>query len=391
MRSGGGLGSILYSWRKARQSGGVVRFYRRMRLRNACKTCALGMGGQRGGMRNETGTGLEVCKKSIQAQAADMQPPIPPDFFAAHSHAELCRWDHAQLEDAGRIAFPLLYEEGTSHWRRIPWSEALDRAAAALRATPPAQALFYSSGRSSNEAAFLLQCFARVYGTNNVNNCSYYCHQASGVGLGLAIGSGTATITHEDLEHADFALVLGANPASNHPRLISRLVDIRRRGGTVVVVNPFREAGLVRFRIPSRPASLLFGTRVSDLYVQPHIGGDVAFLKGVAKAVVEAGGIEREYIERFTAGTRPWSATCGRRLGRSWNIRAACRWPPCSGPPSSTCGPTAPFSSGRWESRSTCTASTTCWPSRTWRFCAAWSASRTQGCCPSAGTPTCRA
>ena len=302
MRSGGGLRSIFYSWRKARQSGGVLRFYRRMRLQNACKTCALGMGGQRGGMRNETGNGLEVCKKSIQAQAADMQPPIAPEFFAAHSHAELCRWDHAQLEDAGRIAFPLLYEEGASHWRRIPWSEALERAAGALRATPPAQALFYSSGRSSNEAAFLLQCFARVFGTNNVNNCSYYCHQASGVGLGLAIGSGTATVTHEDLEHADFALVLGANPASNHPRLISRLVDIRRRGGSVVVINPFREAGLVRFRIPSRPASLLFGSRVSDLYVQPHIGGDVAFLKGVAKGVVEAGGVEREYIERFTTG-----------------------------------------------------------------------------------------
>ncbi|MFQ5599909.1 MAG: molybdopterin-dependent oxidoreductase, partial [Candidatus Krumholzibacteriia bacterium] len=282
MRSGGGLAAILYSWRKARQSGGVLEFYRRMRAKNACKTCALGMGGQHGGMRIETGGSREVCKKSFQAQAADMMPPIPEEFFQQHSHAELVSWDHKRLEDAGRIGFPLLYEEGDSHWRRIGWKEALERTAEALRSTPPSGSIFYASGRSSNEAAFLLQCFARVYGTNNINNCSYYCHQASGVGLGMAIGTGTATVEHEDLEHADFAMVVGANPASNHPRLITRLVDIRRRGGTVVVVNPVRELGLVRFSIPSRPMSLLFGSRVSDVYVQPHIGGDIAFLKGVS-------------------------------------------------------------------------------------------------------------
>jgi len=300
MRSGGGWPSILYGVRKARESGGLLRFYRRMRLKNACKTCALGMGGQRGGMRNETSHGLEVCKKSFQAQAADMQPPIPADFFTVHSHAELSTWDHKQLEDAGRIGFPLLRAGGESHWRRIAWKEAFELAAAALRATPPQRAHFYSSGRSSNEAAFLLQCFARAYGTNNINNCSYYCHQASGVGLGLALGTGTATVTHEDLEHADFALVLGANPASNHPRLITRLVDVRRRGGAVVIVNPLREVGLVRFRIPSRPRSLLFGSRVSDVYVQPHIGGDIPFLIGVGKHVLESGGADRDFIANHT-------------------------------------------------------------------------------------------
>jgi molybdopterin-dependent oxidoreductase alpha subunit len=253
-------------------------------------------------MHNESGNALEVCKKSFQAQAADMMPPIPENFYAQHTHQELLGWDHKQLEDAGRIGFPVLYEEGSTHWRRIGWKEALERAATALRDTPPAQTMFYSSGRSSNEAAYLLQCFARVYGTNNINNCSYYCHQASGVGLGMAIGAGTATVDHEDVEHADFALLVGANPASNHPRLITRLVDIRKRGGRVIVVNPLREPGLVRFRIPSRPLSLLFGSRVSDVYVQPHIGGDIAFLKGVAKGVLEADAIDRDYIERYTTG-----------------------------------------------------------------------------------------
>lgn len=301
MQSGGGLPALLYSWRKARETGNVWRFWQRMRARNTCKTCALGMSG----MHNESGHGLEVCKKSFQAQAADMQPPIPEAFFQRHALADLLRFDPKQMEDAGRIGFPLLLDEGDTHFRRLAWDRALDLAAGALRDTPPAQAMFYASGRSSNEAAFLLQCLARAYGTNNVNNCSYYCHQASGVGLGMAVGTGTATVAMEDLEHADFALVVGANPASNHPRLITRLVDIRRRGGAVVVVNPLRELGLVRFRIPSRPRSLVFGSQVSDLYVQPHIGGDIAFLKGVTKHVVESGGMDRDFVERHTSG---WAA-----------------------------------------------------------------------------------
>ncbi len=303
MRSGGGWAALRYSLRKARESGGILNFYKRMRARNACKTCAVGMGGQLGGMRNESGgNALEVCKKSFQAQAADMMPPIPAEFLDEHSHAELLRWDHKQLEDAGRIGFPMLYEEGARHWRRISWKEALQRAGDALRATPPQRSVFYSSGRSSNEAAYLLQCFARVYGTNNISNCSYYCHQASGVGLGMAVGSGTATVTHDDLEHADFALVVGANPASNHPRLITRLVDIRKRGGSVVIVNPLREIGLVRFRIPSRLGSMLFGSQVSDVYVQPHIGGDIAFLKGVAKHLLQRDALDRDFITNSTTG-----------------------------------------------------------------------------------------
>lgn len=298
MQSGGGLQAIVYSFRKAREAGGVVRFWRRMRQRNVCKTCAFGMSG----MRNEAGSALEVCKKSIQAQAADMQPPILEEFFRQNSLDDLLRLGPKACEDLGRIGFPLLLEPDGSHFRRVSWDRALDTAAAAFRATPPREAFFYASGRSSNEAAFLLQVFARVYGTNNVNNCSYYCHQASGVGLNLALGTGTATIELDDVEHADFVLLAGANPASNHPRLIPRLVDVRRRGGAVVVVNPLREAGLVRFRIPSRPLSLLFGSAVSDLYVQPHIGGDVAFLVGVARAVLDAGGADHDWIAAHTQG-----------------------------------------------------------------------------------------
>jgi len=312
MNSGGGLQAIRYSLRKARESGGLLTFYRRMRARNTCKTCALGMSG----MKNEAGGALEVCKKSFQAQAADMQPAITEEFFRTRSLDDLLTLDHKQLEDAGRIGFPLVIEPGATHVQRIDWNRALEIAATALRDTPPAQTMFYMSGRSSNEAAFLLQTFARAFGTNNVNNCSYYCHQASGVGLNLALGTGTATVSLEDAERADFVMLLGANPASNHPRLVTRLVDVLRRGGHVVVVNPLREVGLVRFRIPSRPLSLLFGSQVSDVYVQPHVGGDVAFLKGVTKAVVEQGGADRAFLDAHTHG---WPAVEADLAAADWD------------------------------------------------------------------------
>ncbi|TFH24776.1 MAG: FdhF/YdeP family oxidoreductase, partial [Myxococcales bacterium] len=176
---------------------------------------------------------------------------------------------------------------------------------AALRDTEPDRTFFYSSGRASNEAAFLLQLVARGYGTNNVNNCSYYCHQASGVALSMVYGSGTASIALEDLDRADLAVVAGANPASNHPRLITKLVELRERGGKVIVINPLRELGLERFRVPSRVRSMLFGSRVSDLYLQPHIGGDVAVFMALLKAVVERGAVERDFIDAHTDG---WDA-----------------------------------------------------------------------------------
>jgi len=305
VRAGGGLAAVRYTFQKAREAGGVVRLTRRLQHHNACKTCAVGMGGQLGGMRNERGSFPEVCKKSVQAQAADMQPPVAERFFAQQSVADLERLTGRQLEAAGRVGFPLLWREGSTHLRRVMWAEADDIAAAALRAAKPDRTFFYSSGRSSNEAAFLLQCFARVFGTNNVNNCSYYCHQASGVALQRAIGSGTATVELEDLGGADLVVLIGANPASNHPRLISQIVELRRRGGKVVVINPFKEVGLVRFRVPSDWRSMLFGSDVCDLYLQPHVGADIPLLKLLLKGIVEGNGTDRDYVAQYVDG---WEA-----------------------------------------------------------------------------------
>ncbi|MCH9023435.1 MAG: FdhF/YdeP family oxidoreductase, partial [Planctomycetes bacterium] len=297
-KAGGGFHAIAYSLRKARQVGGFFKLYKTLRSKNACKTCALGMGGQKGGMVDESGHFPSVCKKSIQAAVADMQGAIQDDFFDKFSLGQLGGFDSRQLEMSGRLTHPLWASAGDTHYRRISWSEAYAKITPKLKATPPDQSFFYMSGRSSNEAAFLLQLFARLYGTNNVNNCSYYCHQASGVGLTSVTGSGTATVVLEDLSHCDLVFLIGANPASNHPRLMHQLMKIRRRGGHIIVINPLKELGLVRFKVPSDPVSLLFGTDIASLYLQPHIGGDIALLAGIAKSILEKNAHDQNFIDQ---------------------------------------------------------------------------------------------
>jgi molybdopterin-dependent oxidoreductase alpha subunit len=301
MKHGGGWAAILYTLRMARKVG-LRRLWQALRSRNACKTCALGMGGQLGGMRNEVGHWPEVCKKSLQAIVADMQEGLRPEFFRRYSLAQLRTLTPRELEWCGRLTQPLYAGPGDSHYRVIEWDDALRRVAEQLRATPPDETFCYASGRSSNEAGFLLQLFARLHGTNYVNNCSYYCHQASAVGLGQSLGTGTATVTLEDVEGTDLFFLIGGNPASNHPRLMRTLMNIRRRGGQVIVINPVKEVGLVRFNVPSDLRSLFFGSAIASLYVQPHIGGDIALLAGVAKLILERGAADQAFIAAATEG-----------------------------------------------------------------------------------------
>jgi molybdopterin-dependent oxidoreductase alpha subunit len=309
VNNGGGWAAIRYTFKKAHEAGGLWKLFKALRSKNACKTCALGMGGQAGGMVNERGSFPEVCKKSIQAMTSDMQPAIAGDFWSRHSIAELQEWTPRQLETAGRLIQPVVYERGASHFQTITWSSALERIGRQLKELTPDESFWYFSGRSSNEAGFLMQLTARLYGTNNVNNCSYYCHQASGVGLNKALGTGTATVTLDDLEHCDLAMIIGGNPASNHPRLMTSLNHLRRRGGQVIVVNPVRELGMMRFRIPSDWRSMLFSPRIATQFVQPHIGGDLALLTGIAKAVVEMGVHDKRFLADYCQGADellPW-------------------------------------------------------------------------------------
>lgn len=297
VKSGGGWRAILYTWQKSREAGGLWRLWKAMRSKNACKTCALGMGGQKGGMVNERGTFPEVCKKSLQAMVADMQGAIPADFFETYSIPQMRAFSPREMEAAGRLTQPMLLEKGKQHYRPIGWDEAIGRIASKLKSLTPEETFWYFSGRSSNEAGFLLQLFARLYGTNNVNNCSYYCHQASGVGLNNTFGTGTATLTLQDVEHADLVFLIGGNPSSNHPRLMSTLKHVRRKGGHVIVINPVIEPGLVNFSVPSDPVSLLFGTKIASLYVQPHIGGDLALLTAVGKCIVDRNAHDEAFLK----------------------------------------------------------------------------------------------
>ncbi len=304
---GGGAKKVLYALATAQRIG-LENTAKALTSKNACKACALGMGGQKGGMTNEAGEFPSVCNKSIQAQSTDIQPGIPLNVLT-HALSDLKELDGHELEHLGRLAFPIHKPAGEDRFRAIDWAEALDLAAARFSATPPARTFFYSSGRSSNEAGFVLQLLARAYGTNNVNNCSYYCHQATSVGLGTTIGAGTSTVELEDLDRCDLIFVIGANPSSNHPRFIHKLKNCRARGGEVIIINPAREAGLVRFAVPKSPASMLKGGDwIASDYLQPRIGSDVALFKGLAKAVLELGAQDDAYIAAHCTGFEAFAA-----------------------------------------------------------------------------------
>jgi molybdopterin-dependent oxidoreductase alpha subunit len=312
---GGGWAAVWYTLRQALRVG-PWQLWRAMGSKNACKTCALGMGGQQGGMRNEAGHWPEVCKKSLQAMVADMQKGLEPAFFRKYSIAELAGLSPRELEWCGRLAQPVYAGPGDTHYRPLAWDEALEKIARQMKGNQPDEVFFYASGRSSTEAGFLLQLFARVYGTNYVNNCSYYCHQASGVALNQALGTGTATVTLDDVEKTDLFFLIGGNPASNHPRLMRTLMNVRRQGGEVIVINPIREPGLVNFSVPSDLWSLIFGSPIASLYVQPHIGGDIALMNGVAKALLERGDVDHGFIQNATEGFEAFRA---RVAGQTWD------------------------------------------------------------------------
>ena len=318
---GGGPKKVLYTLATINRIG-VGKAAKALTAKNTCKACAYGMGGQQGGMTNELGEFPSVCNKSVQAQSTDIQPAIPAGIFE-HTIDDLAELTGREMEQLGRLGTPLLRHAGASRFSPLSWDEALDIAARRLAGTDPSRTFFYSSGRSSNEAGFLFQLLARAYGTNNVNNCSYYCHQATSEGLATTIGKGTATIELEDLTGADLIFVIGANPSSNHPRFIHMLKACRDRGGQVIVINPAREPGLVKFAVPKSPVSMFKGgSEIASDYLQPRIGSDIALFKGLCKAVLDQGTQDSAFIAEHGAGFEAFRRDID---GLSWDeITEAC-------------------------------------------------------------------
>ncbi|MBL9187559.1 MAG: FdhF/YdeP family oxidoreductase [Opitutaceae bacterium] len=241
---------------------------------------------------------FEFCENGAKAVADEATPHrIGRDFFARRSVAELATQSDHWLNAQGRLVEPMVLRPGATHYAPIAWDEAFRLIADELRALPtPDAAAFYTSGRTSNEAAFLWQLFARAFGTNNLPDCSNMCHESSGVALSESIGIGKGTVTLADFEHAEAIFVIGQNPGTNHPRMLSALADAKARGAKIVSINPLPEVGIERFKNPQdflHPLKafktlLGEGARLSDLWLQPRIGGDLALFKGLMKAMLEA-------------------------------------------------------------------------------------------------------
>jgi len=259
---------------------------------------------------------FEFCENGAKAVSWEATAKrTTPEFFAAHTVSELWHWSDFDLENEGRLTHPTAYDPTTDRYLPVSWDVALEKIGAALRELAhPDMAEFYTSGRASNEAAFLYQLFAREYGTNNFPDCSNMCHEATSVGLPESIGVGKGTVTLEDFDHCDAVFCIGHNPGTNHPRMLTTLREVAKRGVPIIVFNPLRERGLERFTSPQHPVEMLTlsSTPIASTYYLVKVGGDIAVLKGIMKTLLEldaksvaeggAGVLDREFIQNHTAG-----------------------------------------------------------------------------------------
>ena len=303
-----GLPAVLRALHRTVREAGAVRGAKLLSRLNQeggfdCPGCAWPESGDR--------SFAEFCENGAKAVSHEGSTKhLDATFFRDHSVASLRARDDHWLEAQGRLTQPMQKPAGSDHYVPISWEAAFARIGDKLRGlASPHEAVFYTSGRTSNEAAFLYQLFVREFGTNNLPDCSNMCHESSGTGLGETIGVGKGTVGLDDFELADAIFILGQNPGTNHPRMLVTLQKAKERGATIVSINPLRELGLVRFSNPQRPLDLLGrSTELTDLYLQVRIGGDVALLKGIMKLVFEAENaapgtvLDHAFLDEHTVG-----------------------------------------------------------------------------------------
>lgn len=301
-RAAAGLPAIGHTLRIAQQQMGLARTARTLLKVNQkngfdCPGCAWPEGDER--------HTAEFCENGAKAVAEEATlRRVTPEFFAEHPLADLAGRSGYWLGQQGRITEPMYLPEGADRYQAVSWERAFEIIAEELRALgSPDEALFYTSGRTSNEAAFLFQLFAREFGTNNLPDCSNMCHESSGSALNETIGIGKGSVSLEDLHQADLIIVAGQNPGTNHPRMLSALEKAKSAGAKIISVNPLPEAGLERFKNPQTPVGMLKGTALNDLFLQIRIGGDQALFRLLNKLVIETeGATDEAFIREHTHG-----------------------------------------------------------------------------------------
>ena len=233
----------------------------------------------------------EYCENGVKAVAEETTAErVTPEFFAQHSIQEISQWSDYKIGKSGCITQPMILKAGSNHYEPISWEDAFATIAKELNSLDsPDEAIFYTSGRTSNEAAFLYQLFVRQYGTNNMPDCSNMCHETSGSALSKVVGIGKGSVRLEDFYVADLVMIMGQNPGTNHPRMLSALQKAKRAGAKIISVNPLVETGLLKFKHPQHPKDMLFGgTKLTDIYLQIQVNQDVSLLKALMKIMKTA-------------------------------------------------------------------------------------------------------
>src|SRR5438874_3470256 len=270
---------------------------------------------------------FEFCENGVKALTSEAtKKQIGPEFFRKHSIADLQEQTDHWLELQGRLVHPMVKREGASHYQPIDCNDAFELMARELNALPtPNAATFYTSGRTSNEAAFLYQLFARQFGTNNLPDCSNICHESSGVALKESIGIGKGCVRLEDFKWTDAIFIIGQNPGTNHPRMLTTLERAKKSGATIVAINPIRETGLIsvvnpnpqEYRNPLKFAAKMLlnrGTPLADLWLPVRINGDMAAMRGIMKEMLEeedrrpGAALDRQFIDQYTTGFEEFAA-----------------------------------------------------------------------------------
>ena len=251
----------------------------------------------------------EFCENGAKAVAEEATTArATPEFFARHRITDLDAHSEHWLGQQGRITHPMVKRPGSTHYEPIQWDDAYALIAAELRALDdPNEALFYTSGRTSNEAAFAYQLFVRAFGTNNLPDCSNMCHESTSVALAESIGIGKASVTLDDVYDAELIVLAGQNPGTNHPRMLSALEVAKRRGARILTINPLREAGLLNFRNPQVPRGVVgHGTDLSDLHLPVKINGDLSLFQAIGHLLLQRGAIDQDFIDQYTTGFEAW-------------------------------------------------------------------------------------